>query len=49
LRSFFLDEAVEEEIDLPDWTDETVDALTEIYDDDIERIERLSGVNFITP
>ena len=49
LEKFFLDEAVEEEIDLPDWTDETVDALTEIYDDDIERIERLSGVNFITP
>lgn len=49
LEKFFLDEAVEEEIDLPGWTDETVDALTEIYDDDIERIARLPGVNFITP
>ncbi len=49
LEKFFLDEAVEEEIDLPGWTDATVDALTQIYDDDVERIESLSGVNFITP
>jgi len=49
LEKFFLDEAVEEEIDLPGWTDETVDALTEIYEDDIERIESLPSVNFITP
>lgn len=49
LEKFYLDDAVEEEIDLPGWTDETVDALTSIYDDDVERIERLPGVNFITP
>lgn len=49
LEKFFLDEAVEEEIDLPGWTDETIDALTEIYEDDLERIESLPGVNFITP
>ncbi|WP_456387873.1 hypothetical protein [Profundibacter sp.] len=49
LEKFYLDDAVEEEIDLPGWTDETVDALTDIYEDDIERIERLPGVNFISP
>lgn len=49
LEKFYLDDAVEEEIDLPGWTDETIDALTSIYDDDVERIERLPGVNFITP
>lgn len=49
LEKFYLDEAVEEEIDLPGWTDETIDALTDIYEDDIERIERLPGVHFITP
>lgn len=49
LEKFFLDDAVEEEIDLPGWTEETVDALTAIYDDDIERIARLPGVNFIAP
>ncbi|PHQ97906.1 MAG: hypothetical protein COB39_09655 [Marinosulfonomonas sp.] len=48
LEKFFLDEAVEEEIDLPGWTEDTVDALTEIYDDDIERIDHLPGVNFIS-
>lgn len=49
LEKFYLDDAVEEEIDLPGWTDETVDALTDIYEDDIERIEGLPGVTFITP
>lgn len=49
LEKFYVDDAVEEEIDLPGWTDETVDALTDIYEDDIERIEHLPGVNFISP
>ena len=49
LEKFYLDDAVEEEIDLPGWTDETIDALTGIYEDDIERIEGLPGVNFIAP
>lgn len=49
LEKFYLDDAVEEEIDLPGWTDETIHALTRIYDDDVERIERLPGVNFIAP
>jgi hypothetical protein len=48
LEKFFIDEAVEEEIDLPGWTEDTVDALTEIYEDDIERIAHLPGVNFIS-
>lgn len=49
LEKFYLDDAIEEEIDIPGWTEETIDALTDIYDDDIERIERLPGVNFIAP
>lgn len=49
LEKFYLDDEVEEEIDLPGWTDETIDALTDIYEDDLERIARLPGVHFITP
>lgn len=49
LEKFYLDDEIEEEIDLPGWTDDTIDALTDIYDDDIERIQRLPGVNFISP
>ena len=49
LEKFYLDDAVEDEIDLPGWTDETIEALTDIYEDDIERIEQMPGVNFITP
>ena len=49
LDKFYLGEVVEEVIDLPGWTEETVDALTEIYDDDVERIEHMHGVTFISP
>ena len=48
LQKFVLSSAVEEEIDLKGWTDATVDALTEIYEDDIERIERMPGINLIS-
>lgn len=49
LEKFYLDDEVEEEIDVPGWTEDTIDVLTDIYDDDIERIERLPGVHFIAP
>ena len=47
LDKFALDDALEEDIDLPDWTLELVDEITARYDDDVYRIERMSGVNFI--
>lgn len=40
---------IEEEIDLPGWTDEMVQNLTEIYDEDVLDIQRLPGVQVITP
>jgi len=48
LDKFVIDEELEEDIDLPDWTAELVDEVTARYDDDVYRIERMSGVNFIT-
>lgn len=52
--SAFLDahaiaEAVEDEIDLPGWTDETIAMLTELYEDDAQRLEQMPDVTFITP
>ena len=38
-----------EEFDLPGWTAEVVDHLTEAYEEDIYRISRMPGVNFIAP
>ena len=49
LERFYLSDVVEEVIDLPGWTDETVEALTNIYDDDVNRIKQMDGVTFLSP
>ncbi|MGR3291985.1 MAG: hypothetical protein ACU0C9_12435 [Paracoccaceae bacterium] len=49
LEKFVVSDAVEIEIDLPGWTDETIVKMTDVYEDDIETIERMPGVNFISP
>lgn len=46
----FADESkIEEELDVPGWTEELVEQLTELYDEDVFEIERIPGVNLITP
>ncbi len=47
LDKFAIDDALEEDIDLPGWTPELVDEITARYEDDVYEIERMSGVNFI--
>ncbi len=42
-------EKVEDEIDIPGWTEEFLAQLTANYDEDINQIKRLEGVNFIGP
>jgi hypothetical protein len=42
-------EAIEAEIDLPGWTEDTVNALTDLYEDDVAQIASLPGVTFISP
>ena len=49
LERFALEDEVEETVDLPGWTDETVAQLTAAYDEDVYLIERMEGVNFIAP
>ena len=49
LDKFALPEEIEQELDAPGWTDELVAELTDLYDEDIAEIERMSGVNFIAP
>jgi len=49
LSKYARPEVVEVELDLPGWTDETVEKLTEIYDEDVLTISRLPGVHFIAP
>tara|TARA_R110002049_G_scaffold95877_7_gene235303 strand:- start:2986 stop:3861 length:876 start_codon:yes stop_codon:yes gene_type:complete len=49
LDKYAVEEKIEETVDLPGMTDEMVDELSQIYDNDIEFIEQLPGVSFIAP
>lgn len=49
LDQYVLDEAIEEELDAPGWTDDTIETMTEIYDEDMADVSRIPGVTFISP
>jgi len=49
LGKFAIPEQIEEELDLPGWTEEYVEALTEAYEEDLFAIQRIPGVNFVSP
>ena len=49
LEKFARDEVLEQEIDLPGWTASYVDALTDLYDEDVARIAQMRDVRFIAP
>ncbi|MEL6915539.1 MAG: hypothetical protein AAFP13_13655 [Pseudomonadota bacterium] len=49
LDKYALESEVEEELDMPGWTDETVETLTRLYEEDVYAIERMPGVTLITP
>lgn len=49
LEKYVIAEAIEDEIDLPGWTCELVDALTDAYDHDLDVIASLPGVTLLEP
>lgn len=49
LEKFALPEEIEEEIDMPGWTDDLVEELTAAYDEDMHTIKRIPGVQIISP
>ncbi|PJE36154.1 hypothetical protein CVM52_13505 [Pseudooceanicola lipolyticus] len=49
LDKYALAEKLEEELDLPGWTGDLVEELTEIYDNDIARLTEIPGLRLITP
>ncbi len=49
LDKYALESEIEDEVDLPGWTEAVLNDLTAIYDDDVEAISRMEGVNFISP
>ncbi|MEM6760478.1 MAG: hypothetical protein AAF601_13450 [Pseudomonadota bacterium] len=49
LDKFALEDAIEEELDAPGWTDDTVARITELYEEDIAAVARIPGVTVIEP
>ncbi len=49
LDKFALEDEIEEELDMPGWTEDLVEELTEIYDQDVAQLQTIPGVNLITP
>lgn len=49
LDKFVNEELIEEELDLPGWTEELIEHMTELYDEDVYEVERVPGVNMIAP
>ncbi|MFZ5964994.1 hypothetical protein ACOXXX_18770 [Thalassococcus sp. BH17M4-6] len=49
LDKYAMDEEIEEELDLPGWDEAYVDMLTELYEEDVYDISRMSGVTVIAP
>ncbi len=49
LDKFALEDEIEEELDLPGWDEPLINALGDIYDQDVYTIQRIPGVTFIAP
>lgn len=49
LDKFALEDEIEEELDMPGWTEELVEELSDIYDRDLLVIEQIPGVRVIAP
>jgi PAS domain-containing protein len=48
LDKFAIEDQIEEELDMPGWTESLVDELTDLYDEDVAVIETIEGVRMIT-
>lgn len=49
LEKYAREDAIEEEVDLLGWTDEIIEELTELYEDDVDTISRIPGLRLLVP
>ncbi|MEM1075319.1 MAG: hypothetical protein AAF665_01895 [Pseudomonadota bacterium] len=49
MEKFALEQAIEEEIDVPGWTGDMITELSELYDEDMATLARIPGVTLISP
>lgn len=48
-EEFALPEAIEEELDLPGWSNEIIEAFTELYEQDLAMLKHMPEIRFIEP
>lgn len=49
LDKYVLEDALEEELEAPGWSDDLVSDLSDIYDEDMEAVAGIPGVTFLAP
>ncbi len=49
LDKFALEEEIEEELDMPGWTDALVTEMSDAYDQDLLTIQKIPGITVLTP
>lgn len=49
LNRFAIMDEIEVEVDLPGWTQETLNHLTHLYEEDMARVAQIDGVEFLRP
>lgn len=49
LEKFADEDALEEEMEIPGWTEDVVDGLTELYDEDVYKIQSMPEIDFLEP
>ncbi|MEM6941200.1 MAG: hypothetical protein AAF943_17250 [Pseudomonadota bacterium] len=49
LDKYAIDDVIEEEVDMPGWDAALIDRLTDLYDQDVENIQRMAGVTMLLP
>lgn len=49
LEKFAMPERLQTEVEMPGWTQEVVDELSQLYNEDVARIMQMPGINFIAP
>ncbi len=49
LDKFAIEDAIEEEVNAPGWSEADIEAMTEIYEEDMFAVARIPGVTYIAP
>lgn len=49
LDKFAIEDEIEEELNAPGWNEDTIDTMTDLYEEDMTAVARIPGVTFIAP